>query len=637
MSKFNNMNIEELERQIKKYQDSYYSGEGEISDAEFDALWDELKARKPDSPVLMKIGADSVDGFQKAAHIMPMGSQEKAAGEDEFIAWAEKHGMSAFVVQYKLDGASLELQYEDGVLKKAVTRGDGVTGDNIITNALKMRGVISRLDCRWTGGIRGEVLMFHDIWKMKHADKANCRNAANGLMRRKDGECCEDLDFVSYDAAAAQNDSFFKTEIEKLIWLRERGFNTSPSKEFNDIKKVIAYRAKIAVKRASLPFDIDGLVVKDPVTDMDDLRNHRPEHQIAFKFELEKAVSVLRDVEWSENGATYTPIGIIDPVRLAGTTVKRANLNNPAAIRAMGLSIGERVIVVKRGEIIPKIECPVRETGGEQDLLFDNLMPILIPGACGVCGAPLTDSGTRLYCPNTACPKRLLHRLEKWVSVLNIQEIGEKLLKQLFEKERLRRVADFYTMTAEELAGYERMGDISAAKIVRNLRKPRVISLAAFVAGFDIEGVGETIMDKVAAAGFNTLEKLRLAGAAELASLHGLGEITAQTIIDGLQETAGDMDATLAHRIISIEPPRNTAALPLNGMSFCFTGELKTMKRAEAEMAVKNTGGTVKSSVAAGLTYLVTNDPESGSAKNRKASKLGVKIIGEKEFLDLLS
>jgi DNA ligase (NAD+) len=633
-----------LEHLIKQYQRSYYNGEAEVSDAEFDRLWDELRTLDPDNPLLKKVGADSTDGFPKARHLIPMGSQDKAANPGEFRSWAAKTPCPSYMVQYKLDGASLELQYRNGVLEQAVTRGDGTVGDNITPNALRMGGVVPKLDVPFTGGVRGEVMMPRGVWREKYRDKANCRNAANGIMRRKDGAGCEDLGLITYDAAAEADDSYFKDEMEKIAWLKARGFTVTECREFGTAEEVIAYREEVSKNRAKLPYDIDGLVVKDRVTDMADLRRARPEKQIAFKFELEEAVTVLRAVEWSESGATYTPIGIVDPVRLAGTTVQRANLNNPDMIRALGLRLGSVVTIVKRGEIIPKIESlasPERAArllkksraagegeAGERDIEF--------PRQCGSCGAALEDGGTRLFCPNPDCPKRLHHRLEKWVSVLDIRELGEKLLRQLFDSGRVRHIGDLYTLGVEELADYDRMGELSAAKVLRHIMDPRRLSLAAFIAGFDFEGVAELIMERVVQAGFDTLEKLRAATAEELAAVYGLGEITARTIREGLAETAPEMDRVLAAGVISIAPPAAAETQPLRGRSFCFTGELAAIKRGQAEEKVRALGGSAKSSVVKDLSYLVTNDPESGSAKNLKARRLGIPIISEEQFLALL-
>jgi DNA ligase (NAD+) len=486
----------------------------------------------------------------------------------------------------------------------------------------------------FSGGVRGEVIMKHDMWKTKYSAKANCRNAANGIMRRKDGSGCEDLWFIAYDAAANGNDNFFESEAAKIAWLEKQGFNVTETRKFSDPEKIISYRDEIAGKRKSMNIDIDGLVVKDHITDMTDLRRPRPERQIAFKFELEMAYSILKDVEWSESGATYTPIGIIEPVRLAGTTVQRANLNNPGMIRAMDLKIGSAVTVVKRGEIIPKIEglAPhgaIREPTEKKEIVF--------PANCGTCKSVLEDSGTRLFCPNPACPKKLLHRLEKWVYVLDIRELGIKLLRQLFDSGRVRLIPDLYTLTEKELSEYERMGELSASKVIRHIQTKRELSLSVFIAGFDLEGVGELIMEKAVSSGFDTLDKLRSASAADFANVHGLGEITALTIAEGLKECGREMDQVLATGIISILLPPSAEKVPLKGLSFCFTGELKNMKRNQAEERIKLLGGSVKSTVVKDLSYLVTNDPESGSSKNTKALAFGVKIIDEAEFFKIIN
>lgn len=626
--------VDALARLIESYQKSYYNGEAEISDAEFDLLWDELKKIAPFHPLLKKVGSDNTDGFPKVKHIIPMGSQEKAANPNEFRSWVNKIAAAQYIVQYKMDGASLELQYENGKLTAAVTRGDGNVGDEITRNALRMSGVLPEVLKKFSGGVRGEVIMPHKVWREKYTDKANCRNAANGIMRRKDGSGCEDLNFISYDAAANDDDLFFKNELEKITWLKKQGFKVTETREFGNCEEIINYRTEIAEKRKSLGFDIDGLVVKDKLTDMTDLRRARPERQIAFKFDLEIAYSILREVEWSESGGTYTPIGIIDPVRLAGTTVQRANLNNPDMIRAMGLEIGSAVAVVKRGEIIPKIEgLAPKETMAEET----EKEEIIFPSKCNSCSTVLNDAGTRLYCPNPACPKKLHHRLEKWVSVLDIQELGEKLLKQLYESGRVHLISDLYTLTLKELALFERMGELSASKVIQNIQNKRELSLAAFIAGFDFEGVGELIMEKAVAAGYNTLEKLRSAGALELSRVYGIGEITASTISTGLIACKAEMDDVLSFGIVSVAPPTSQDEnLPLKGLSFCFTGELTKIKRNKAMEIVKTMGGSAKLTVVKDLSYLVTNDPESGSSKNKDARKLGIKIIDEESFMALI-
>ena len=632
--------IHTLENLILRYQDSYYNGEAEISDAEFDSLWDELKLLDPDNALFQKVGADS-GNFPKARHRIPMGSQEKAADPQAFLSWAEKHRYAEYLVEYKLDGASLELQYDNGVLVRAVTRGDGETGDVITANAKKMRGVVPCLmkdgvPLACSGGIRGEVVMEHDVHNSLFSDKANCRNAANGLMRRKDGQGCEHLLVICYDAWFDNSEQFFTDEEEKVAWLTACGFTVVPLHICKTPQDVIDYRAEVMEIRQTLPYDIDGLVVKERAINREDAYRARPDRQIAFKFSLEEAVSILRQVEWSESGATYTPIGLFDPVELAGTTVKRASLVNPNTIRNLDIKIGSHIVVTKRGEIIPKIESVVKHPG---ELEFES--DIVFPSRCAVCGSALLDEGTRLICPNKECPKKLHHRLEKWISVLEIRDFGDTLLKGLFDSGRLRAVRDMYTLTETDLAPYflteeslsKEKVSLGARKVIKSIAAHRTVSLAVFIAGFDIEGIGETLVERLVAAGFDTLEKLLEADEQSIAAVFGFGEITAHTIVDGLRENQEEM-RFLASKYITITGSHTGI---LSGKSFCFTGELTTMKRSDAEKMVKAAGGTTKSSVTKDLSYLVTNDVSSGSSKNRKAAELGIPVVTEKEFLQMLA
>ena len=632
------LRVKELETLIKKYQDSYYNGEAEISDAEFDSLWDELKLLDPENSILHKVGADS-GNFNKVNHIMPMGSQEKAANPEQFYSWAKKHIYDSYLVEYKLDGASLELQYKNGKLQCAVTRGDGVIGDDITTNAKKMNGVMIAITKHgvpvdFTGGIRGEVIMTHDVHKNYFADKANCRNAANGLMKRKDGSGSEYLKLIVYDALATEGLSPFSNEQEKIQWLKDCGFNTVEVKICNTPEAVVEYRSSVMEIRKNLDFDIDGLVIKENIIDKEDAKRTRPDKQIAFKFSLEEAISVLREVEWSLNGGTYTPVAIFDEVELNGTTVQRASLANPDTMKNLGIKIGSKVVVVKRGEIIPKIESVLHdETCKESE--------IVIPSNCETCGTSLINEGTRLYCPNKNCSKRVLHQLLKWVQVVDIRDLGETLVNSLFEKKVVQSISDIYKLNVETLTPFflneesiaAEKKSLGAEKVIKSIENHKNISLEAFVAGFDIEGIGETTVEKLVAAGFNSLEKLLNASVDEIATVYGFAEIMAKTFVYGLKENAEEMKnlSSIYVNIIKKE------AGALSGKSFYFTGELVTMKRADAENLVKKAGGSCKSSVTKDLSYLVTNDTSSGSSKNVKAAKLGIPIISEKEFLQMIN
>ena len=617
--------VRDLERLIAYHQERYYNGEPEIPDGEFDLLWDELARTDPTSPLLVRVGSDSADGYPKREHIMPMGSQDKAADPQAFLRWAERAGLDEFIVQLKMDGAGIELQYESGEFRYGVTRGDGIAGDDITANVRRMQGVIASLPDRFTGAVRGEVMLRRETHRTKYGEKANPRNAANGLMKRKDGVGAEDLEIVCYDALSSIRDDFFGCEEEKLDWLSRNGFHVVEFAKFSEPAQIIEHRAAVAARREAYPFDIDGLVVKGQEIDLDDMRRSRPERQIAFKFELEEAASTLREVVWSSSGALYTPIGIIDPVRLAGTTVKRANLVNPRLIREMDLRIGSRVAVTKRGEIIPKIERVLENP--------PNALPVTLPGTCERCGTPLVDEGARLSCPNQGCPKRAYYRLRKWLDVLDIRDFGDAILTRLFESGRVVEIADLYTLEEDDLTRFERMGATLARKILRNLYASPTVPLTRFVAGFNIEGVGTLIVDKLVASGLDTLSKLRAATPEELARINGIGEVLGGAIARGLEDLGPRMDAVIAGGRVAIAAP---AGGPLLGRSFCFTGTLSTMTRSRAQDLVRQAGGTVVSSVVRGLSCLVTNDAGSGSSKNRKAVELGVPIIDEPAFLELV-
>lgn len=630
--------INELVSLIKRYQTSYYNGEGEISDAEFDALWDELKNLDPENEILKKIGTDS-GNFAKLRHVMPMGSQEKAANPEQFLGWASKHVYDEYFVEFKLDGASLELQYEHGKLVHAVTRGDGTIGDDITVNAKKMNGVAAALFdlagnlIDYSGGIRGEVIMTHDVHKEKFSDKANCRNAANGLMKRKDGEGCEYLKLIVYDAFSPSGNQPFNDEESKVNWLKSCGFNTVPLKICKSPQEVIEYRSHVMDIRNQLEYDIDGLVIKERQINFQDASRARPDRQIAFKFSLEEAVTILRCVDWSVNGGTYTPVAIFDEVELNGTKVQRASLANPDTMKALGVKIGCKVVVVKRGEIIPKIESVIHE-----DALCES--PVVFPDKCECCGSKLIDNGSRLYCPNKKCSKRILHQLLKWVQVADIRDLGETLVTQLFEKGKVQSISDLYKLSAEDLTPFflneeslaAEKKSLGAEKVAASIQNHRKMSLAVFVAGFDIEGIGETSVEKLVAAGFNTLNALLNMTVEQASAVYGFAEILAKTAVDGLNENALEM-RFLAENFVEIV---QDSAGKLVGKSFCFTGELHSMKRNDAEALVKANGGTCKSSVTKDLSYLVTNDVSSGSSKNQKAVKFGIPVINEEQFFKML-
>jgi DNA ligase (NAD+) len=574
---------------------------------------------------LEKIGTDHHKSFQKSKHIIMMGSQQKASNVPEFQKWAKKMGFPFYLVQPKCDGISLELQYEDGILTKAVTRGDGETGDDITVNALKMKGLVKKLlDLSFNGGIRGEILMDHAIFQEKYSDSANCRNIAAGISKRLDGKGSEDLFISVYDAVAIEN-SPFQNELSKIAWMQKQGFNTVECKKCATSDEVIAYWKEMTEKRDSIDYDIDGLVVKGNEIDLEDMHRDRPMKQTAFKFPVQEVISTLLGVEWSESGMYYTPVAQISPVEIGGSTIQRASLANPNLIKELNLKLGDSVVISKRGDIIPKIE--------RVSFSPPNAKPIELPTKCSTCGSKLINEGTHLYCPNKSCSKKEIRRIQKWIEKLGVKDFGDVLLGKLFETKKVQKIADLYKLTVEDLTTLERIGEKTAKIALDNLRAVKEISLPKFVSGFDIDGIGEGFLERVVKTGISDLDLLKNTPVSQLSKVEGIGEITAKAIHDGINDLYPEMLDVLNTKGISIRVAIKSGKL--SGMSVCFTGAL-SIKRVDAEQLVVDNGGTVKGSVVRGLTYLVTNDTGSGSAKNIKAKELGVKVISEQEFRKLL-
>lgn len=622
--------ILELVTKIKEAQDAYYNtGDAIMEDSEFDKLWDELTYLDPNNPILHKVGEDSGSVFQKCEHLMHMFSQQKSKEPEEFKKWAEDHQCDEWVVQHKLDGSSIELQYICGKFYKAVTRGNGIIGDDVTSNISRSKGVVKQLIDNFTGSVRGEVLLFHDDFIKYYKDKANCRNAANGIMKRKDGEGSEHLTVVCYDAYSTNETAYkqFETEYDKFDFLHRNKFNVVPTFYMDDIDDIIRLRDELGKSRfEDLDYDIDGIVIKCPKVDPEDVKRDRPDKQIAFKFSLDEQTTIVRGIEWSVSGRTRTPVAICDPVFLNGTTVKRANLCNIGLITKMGLKIGSSVVMVKRGEIIPKIERVVSTPA--------NLPSIEFPTVCETCGTPLIKTDAKLYCPNLKCPNTLKHRLLKWCYINKIYGLGSESINKLFDEGFVTSVKNFYDEGIEgRLAST--LGAVIAKKVMVRIENSRHITLSRVLAGLDLDDIGEETADLITtniSSNWKTL-KSNLS-IQRLMDIPGIAETSATSIYKQLTSMTSEIDSLCD--VLEIESEEKNVNSKIAGKIFCFTGALNTMDRNTAKDLVKRNGATMSGNVTAKTDYLVTNDTTSGSLKNEAAKKLGVKIITEKQFLSLI-
>ena len=349
--------LKDLVEEIKKHREDYYNEETEISDEKYDKLEDELREVDPDNPVLSKIGEDSSEDFTKKEHIIHMNSQDKVNTPEAFYKWCNKWNWDVLIVQHKLDGISVELCYEDGRFTVGISRGNGVVGDDISNNVRKMRGFVEELkDKDFTGGVRGEIVLYKDVFEEKYsAENKNPRNTASGIAKRKNSEGSEDLTIITYNAQVKDDDKYFSNELEKLFWLQYNKFNLIEGISFSSPQEVVKYKEKVEKERNTFQYNIDGLVIKSNVIDLEDQKRSKPQKQVAFKFEDEMKETILRDIVWEQSGPIFTPVAEFDPIEIEETTISKASLSNHSFIEKLGLYKNCRILVKKAGSIIPQI------------------------------------------------------------------------------------------------------------------------------------------------------------------------------------------------------------------------------------------------------------------------------------------
>jgi len=623
----------DLEIKIVEAQDAYYNEEPIMSDEEFDALWDKLKKEQPNSSLFAKIGEDFSEIFSKEKHIMNMGSLEKVNNEKDFEDWWKKRVRTSAIVQSKMDGISIELQYKDGNLLKAVTRGNGEIGNDVTSNVLKMKGFPKTIRVNETIAVRGEIILEKDIFNQKYLSKgyANPRNMASGLSKQKEGRGCEDLTIYFYDMLSANHiDTIGKREIDKINFLEKEGFNLVPTFFVGSYEEVIEIRKNLIDKdREKLKYDIDGLVIKNDEYNSEDLKRSRPQFQIAFKFDTVTSATKVKDVYWSVSGRIITPVALLEPVELEGATVRRASLANPNRMRELGLRYDDVVLVSRRGQIIPYVESVISSNKENKKI------PCFLKSYTDKKGVewPVKDEGTRLIISDESFPQIRYHRIKKWINKLGVKGFGDALLNKLSNEGWISDISDLYML---DLDAYLKSTNLKKAttKAFDNLYRIKEVPLSTFIGGFDIEDVGEKIIELAVKNGYTTLKDLESASIINLSKINGIGEHRARKLLEGLAELKSEMFKTL--NFVKIQNKEVKMDTNISGKSFCFTGALESMKRSEAQKLVEEMGGVSKSSVSKGLDFLVNNDVTSSSSKNKKANEYGVAIIDEKQFLEMV-
>lgn len=626
---------EELAERIEKYRASYYAGTPEISDAAFDALEDELREIAPAHPVLARVGSAAlVTEWEKARHEIPMGSLNKATNEEELRTWLTrcdellaKEGVPSVAgdlfVAEKLDGISIEVIYRNGKFADAITRGDGLMGERISSNVVRMKGVPARISSKKPMSVRGEIILrLSDMKAHFPAEYTSPRNTAAGTAKRFDAQSAKHLTVLFYDVADHID---LPTEQEKFAWLRSLGFAT-PRTSHGSIDDVLALYARYEKElRGSLDYEIDGLVVYAnslaAQTVLGDV-NRRPRGAVAFKFSSPAKVSKVVEIRWDTGpSGRVTPVAIVEPVELAGATVQRASLHNAGLVRALGIGVGDEVLVSRRNDVIPYVEEVIESAG----------KPAQTPETCTTCGAALALEGEYLMCRNPTCRAIVEGRILSWIDAIGALEWGDKLIEQLVEAGKVSEPRDLYLLKWEDIAGLERRGEKSAKKCIAQLTSRLPLTLPVFLAGLGIENFALQTARLLVTAGYTTVDKLLAATAEELAAIPGLGAIKAGAIVRGL---ASRKDEIQRLRDAGVEPVAPEAAGPLAGLAFCFTGS-GTRPRGELTREVESRGGRVLGSVTKELNYLVIADLESTSSKAVKARKLGTKLITEEQLIEL--
>ena len=651
--------VEELRRKIEYYARKYHTEDVSlISDYEYDMMFDELKRLEEENPELYdplsptsRVGGEVLEKFEKVRHEVKMQSLTdifSPEGVAAFIVGVEKTLVkgASFSVEPKIDGLSVSVEYRNGRLFRASTRGDGTVGEDITENVKTIRSIPLLLpDALPLLEVRGEVFMpVKEFEKLnerqeKRGEKlfANPRNAAAGSLRTLDTKVTAErnLDIFVFNIQRCEGKEF-KTHTETLEYLSSQGFRVIPHVTLSGVESINAEIDNIAARRGEYPCGIDGAVVKlDDLSDREVLGENisTPKWAIAYKYPPEEKETKLLDitVQVGRTGV-LTPTAELEPVKLAGTTVARATLHNIDFIRERDLRIGDTVVVRKAGEIIPEVLSAVitKRTGNE--------IPFSMPERCPSCGSvTVRDDEAATRCVNASCPAQLLRHIEHFVSrdAMNIDGMGPALIEALLNNGMIRDFSDLYKLDYEKIATLDRMGSKSADNLKAAVEASKTRGLARVVFALGIRGIGIKASSALAFWALD-IEKLFTASIEELIDIDDFGSISAVAVTEYFSraETRVLIDKLRDCGVKMTENAPKTRGRLLDGLTFVITGVLPTMKREEAAELIGQNGGKVTDSVSKKTDYLVVGS-DAGS-KLTKAQALGIKTIEENELLDML-
>lgn len=650
--------IQELRDLVRYHSRLYYELDNpELDDYEYDLLYHELldleekypDLKTPDSPT-QKVGGAASLKFEPVKHIVQMGSLQDVFSYEELFEFDERVRSviekPEYVVEPKIDGLSVSLEYRNGVFVRGSTRGDGFVGEDVTHNLMTINSIPKRINCQEVSylELRGEVYISKDTFrKLVDAQEIvgerpfkNPRNAAAGSLRQKDPKISakRGLDIFIFNIQQCEGKTF-TTHSETLDFVKELGFPVSVSyNRYKNISDAVDNIKFIGENRENYNFDIDGAVIKvNSLADREILgaTAKYPKWAVAFKYPPEEKITTLLNIEVQvgRTGA-ITPTAVFEPIQLAGTVVSRAVLHNQDFIDAKDINVGDKIIVRKAGEIIPEVVA-LAEKG-------PNPGTFRLPEYCPACGtkAVREDDEAVLRCPNPDCPAQLLRNLIHFASrdAMDIDGMGPAVLTMLVDRGIIKSQADIYSLKPEDISSAERMGEKSAANLMASIEKSKKAGLSRLLFALGIRNIGQKAADALAQ-NFGTMDAVMTASSEDISAIDGFGDVMAKSLIEyfSLPQSKKLIEKLKEHGVL-MEAEKKVVSDKLHGFTFVLTGTLPTMSRDEASAIIIASGGKVASSVSKKTDYVLAG--EKAGSKLNKAESLGIKIIDENEFMEMV-
>ena len=654
--------IKELRKTLSYHAKRYYVyDDPEISDFEYDRLYAELVRLEEEHPEYFdptsptcRVGGKPLDKFEKVTHTVQMNSLSDVFSYEEIKDFVDRMASlvdtPVFSVEPKIDGLSVALTYENGVLINGATRGDGTVGEDVTQNIKTINSIPLAIDEPLSFCLRGEVYMPRSVFYALNDERekngqqllANPRNAAAGSLRQLDPKICADrkLDIFVFNLQSGElfeNGSTLPSHASTLDRIRDLGFTVLKDRaKASSYDEIIAHIEHLGAMRDSLPYDIDGVVIKiDTLADRVRIGEgtNTPKWAVAYKFPPEEKQTKLIDITIAVGRTgVLTPTAILEPVRLAGTSVSRATLHNLDFIRERDIKLGDTVTVRKAGDIIPEVLCahPEKRDGTQKEFFM--------PKVCPSCGEPVfrdDNDGAAIRCTNSSCPAQLSRSIEHFASkgAMNIEGLGPQIVNALLENGLIKNCADLYLLTVEQVANIERMGNKSAKNLINSIENSKNAGLERLIYALGIRNIGEVAAESLAGR-YKTLDALMLATREELCEIQDFGEITADCVVDFFSH---EQNIELCKKLIDLGLNTSSTFVQLDarfeGLTFVLTGTLPSMSRDAASTMIKDRGGKVSGSVSSKTSYVLAGD-DAGS-KLQKAKNLGITVIDEEEFLKM--